>query len=136
MWRTHGERITAHPDDFSDGLRAFIRYGGKLGSDEIQQAEVSIAAFVADWTRVMANLDAVLLPTTACRAFPHGERRPQNTADLTALASASGQPAVAMPVWLRGEALPASVQLVGRHASDLQLLAFAAELQELLVAGY
>lgn len=136
MWRTHRERIAAHPDDFSDGLRAFIRYGGKLGSDEVQQAEARIAAFVAEWTRVMKNLDAVLLPTTACRAFPRGERRPQNTADLTALASASGQPAVAMPVWLRGEALPASVQLMGRHASDLQLLAFAAELQELLVAGY
>jgi aspartyl-tRNA(Asn)/glutamyl-tRNA(Gln) amidotransferase subunit A len=136
MWRTHGERIAAHPDDFSDGLRAFIRYGGKLASDEIQQSEVRISAFVADWTRVMATLDAALLPTTACRAFPQGERRPQNTADLTSLASASGQPAVAVPVVLRGETMPASVQLIGRHATDLQLLAFAAELHERLVTGY
>lgn len=136
MWRTHSERIGAHPDDFSDGLRAFIRYGGKLGSDDIQQAEARIAGFHADWTRAVATLDAVLLPTTACRAFPQGERRPQNTADLTAIASATGQPAVALPVWLRGEDLPASAQLVGRHATDLQLLAFAEQLHEQLATAY
>jgi aspartyl-tRNA(Asn)/glutamyl-tRNA(Gln) amidotransferase subunit A len=136
MWRVHGERITERPDDYSDGLRAFIRYGGKLTADEVQQAEARIASFHAGWTDSMHSLDAVLVPTTAVRAFPHGERRPQNTADLTAIASATGLPALAMPVWLRGEILPASVQLIGAHGSDLQLVAFAEQLQAELAATY
>jgi Asp-tRNA(Asn)/Glu-tRNA(Gln) amidotransferase A subunit family amidase len=136
MWRVHGERIAAQPEDYSDGLRAFIRYGGKLNADEVQQAEARIASFHAGWTDSMRALDAVLLPTTACRAFPHGERRPQNTADLTAIASATGLPALAMPVWLRGESLPASVQVIGAHGSDLQLVAFAEQLQAELAATY
>jgi Asp-tRNA(Asn)/Glu-tRNA(Gln) amidotransferase A subunit family amidase len=136
MWRVHGERITERPDDYSDGLRAFIRYGGKLNTEEILQAETRIASFHAGWSDSMRSLDAVLVPTTAVRAFPHGERRPQNTADLTAIASATGLPALAMPVWLRGEILPASVQLIGAHGSDLQLVAFAEQLQAELAATY
>jgi Asp-tRNA(Asn)/Glu-tRNA(Gln) amidotransferase A subunit family amidase len=136
MWRVHGEQITARPDDYSDGLRAFIRYGGKLNAEEILQAETRIASFHADWSASMRALDAALVPTTACRAFPHGERRPQNTADLTAIASATGLPALAMPVWLRGEILPASVQVIGAHGSDLQLVAYAEQLQAELAATY
>lgn len=136
MWRVHGERIVRRPDDFSDSLRAFIRYGGKLSQDEVQQAEARVAGFYREWSEVMQPFDAVLLPTTAVRAFPHGERRPQNTADLTSIASATGLPAVALPLWLPGDALPASVQLIGPRASDLQLLAFADELHAAVTGSY
>jgi aspartyl-tRNA(Asn)/glutamyl-tRNA(Gln) amidotransferase subunit A len=136
MWRAHGDRIAQRPEDFSDGLRAFIRYGGKLTADEIQQAEARIAGFYADWTQLMHSLDGVLLPTTACRAFPNGERRPQNTADLTSIASATGMPAVALPVALRGEVLPASVQIIGARANDLQIVAFAEQLHAILVQSH
>ena len=34
MWRVHRPRVLERPDDFSDGLRAFIRYGGKLSEDK------------------------------------------------------------------------------------------------------
>lgn len=136
MWRSHGDRIGDRPDDFSDSLRAFIRYGSKLTAEEIEQAEARIAAFYAEWMQVMRSLDALLLPTTACRAFPHGERRPQNTADLTSIASATGLPALAMPAWLIGEALPASLQIIGAHGADLQIIAFAEQLQATLAASY
>ncbi len=129
MWRVHGERSTTRPEDFSDGLRAFIRYGGKLTAGELAQAEARIAGFYADWMKVMSGVDAVMLPTTACRAFPHRERRPQNTADLTAIASATGLPAISLPIACLdtdGTApLPAGLQLIGRAADDLNLIELA-----------
>ena len=130
MWQVHRDRTVRRPEDFSDGLRAFIRYGGKLAADEIRQAEERIAGFYRDWTAATAPLQATLLPTTACRAFPHGERRPQNTADLTAIASATGEPAIAVPVPIRDEMLPASVQLVGHRSRDPDLVVLATELEE------
>ena len=129
MWRVHGERSTTRPEDFSDGLRAFIRYGGKLTAGELAQAEARIAGFYADWMKVMAGLDAVMLPTTACRAFPHRERRPHNTADLTAIASATGLPAISLPIpcldSVEPMPLPAGLQLIGRAADDLNLIELA-----------
>ena len=133
MWRVHGERSTSRPEDFSDGLRAFIRYGGKLTAAELAQAEARIAGFYADWMQVMGKHDAVMLPTTACRAFPHRERRPQNTADLTSIASATGLPALSLPVACRTQGqdaadaapLPAGLQLIGRASDDLNLISLA-----------
>jgi aspartyl-tRNA(Asn)/glutamyl-tRNA(Gln) amidotransferase subunit A len=136
MWREYGARATARPEDFSDGLRAFIRYGGKLEREEIDQAETRIAAFYREWQTATAQLAACLTPTTACRAFAHGERRPQNTADLTAIASATGQPALSMPLALPGEVLPAGLQWIGQSGRDLALVSLAQELEaELAVDG-
>lgn len=129
MWRQHGTRITARPEDFSDALRAFIRYGGRLEREDIAQAEARIDSFRREWQVATASLAACLTPTTACRAFAHGERRPQNTADLTAIASATGQPALSMPLALPGEALPAGLQWIGQIGQDLTLVGLAQELE-------
>jgi aspartyl-tRNA(Asn)/glutamyl-tRNA(Gln) amidotransferase subunit A len=131
MWRAHRGRITDRPDDFSDGLRAFIRYGGRLTPDEVAAAEARIARFYQDWVEATANFAAVALPTTACVSFPHRERRPQNTADLTAIASATGQPALSLPLPHTAGALPAALQLLGRQGGDAALIELAAQLQAL-----
>ena len=47
MWRVHRKRVVERPEDFSDGLRAFIRYGGKLSDEDVAAAERRIAAFSA-----------------------------------------------------------------------------------------
>lgn len=129
MWRVHRQRLNEQADDFSDGLRAFIRYGGKLGADDIHAAELRISQFIADWTRAMAPFDVCVLPTTACASFPQRERHPQNTADLTAIASATGTPALSLPLPSDADALPAGLQLLGPMRSDLELLRIGAELQ-------
>jgi aspartyl-tRNA(Asn)/glutamyl-tRNA(Gln) amidotransferase subunit A len=143
MWRVHGERSTTRPEDFSDSLRAFIRYGGKLTAGELAQAEARIAGFYADWMKVMADHEVVMLPTTACRAFPHRERRPQNTEDLTSIASATGLPAISLPVACQTPGhdtaglrpLPAGLQLIGRAAADLGLIQVAERLEAALHAS-
>lgn len=129
MWRNHRPRLNATPDDFSPGLRAFIRYGGKLSGDEIAAAETRLATFYQDWQTATAGLDAVMLPTVACTSFPIGERRPQNTADLTALASATGMPALQLPIPAPPGQLPAGLQLLGSQGSDRNLMALACALE-------
>lgn len=135
MWREHGGRATARPEDFSDGLRAFIRYGGKLEREDVEQAEARIANFYREWKSATASLAACLTPTTACRAFAHGERRPHNTADLTAIASVTGQPALSMPLRIPGEQLPVGLQWIGQNGRDLALIAFAQDLEAELASS-
>lgn len=129
MWRVHRQRVLERPDDFSDGLRAFIRYGGKLSAEDLAGAEQRIASFVAEWTAATQPFEAVVMPTVACTAFPHGERHPHNTADLTAIASAVGAPAVSLPLPVPAGALPIGLQLVGRRGDDLQLCQLASALE-------
>ena len=125
MSREHREHMNSTPDDYSDGLRAFIRYGGKLGPAELTQAETRIANFYREWQTLMQPLDAVILPTVTCTAFPHGARYPHNTADLTSIATATGLPALSLPLPIVAEGLPFGLQIIGRPAGDLDLLQIA-----------
>ena len=129
MWRSHRSRLNDTPEDYSPGLRAFIRYGGKLSGDDIAGAETRIARFYQDWHDATAAFDAVVLPTVACTSFPLGERRPQNTADLTAIASAAGLPAVQLPIPAATGQLPAGLQLLGRSGQDDNLIGLACSLE-------
>lgn len=133
MWRSHRSRLNDSPEDFSPGLRAFIRYGSKLGGEEIAAAETQIARFYNDWQDVMSGFEVAILPTVACTSFPLGERRPQNTADLTAIASATGQPALTLPVPCAAGELPAGLQLLGHPGHDLNLVSLAARLESSFV---
>lgn len=129
MWRTHRTRIVEHPADFSDGLRAFIRFGGQLGDDDLAAAERRIASFRTEWLAATAEFQAVAMPTVACTSFPHGERHPHNTADLTAIATAVGAPAASLPLPVGVDELPVGLQLVGRANDDLWICQLAVALE-------
>ena len=129
MWRSHRSRLNDTPEDYSPGLRAFVRYGGKLSGEDLADAETRIARFYQDWQDATADLDAVVLPTVACTSFPLGERRPQNTADLTAIASATGVPAVQLPLPAAAGQLPGGLQLLGRAGQDENLVGLACSLE-------
>ncbi len=135
MWRNHRPRLHAAPEDFSPGLRAFIRYGGKLSGDEIAAAETRVARFYHSWQSATAAYDAVILPTVACTSFPIGERPPQNTADLTSIASATGMPALQLPIPARQGHLPAGLQLLGQPGQDRNLIALACALEASLASN-
>ena len=129
MWRVHRQRVVERPDDFSDGLRAFIRFGGKLSTEDVDGAERRIAAFTTEWQAATRPFEAVVMPTVACTAFPHGERHPHNTADLTAIASATRAPAASVPLPVPPGVLPVGLQLVGAVNGDLRVCQLAETLQ-------
>ena len=132
MWRTYRQRIAEAPGDFSDALRAFIRFGNKLDADDISAAEQRIASFMLEFNGAMRGFAACILPTTPCCSFPQAERHPQNTADLTAIASATGGPALSLPMPMAPGEMPTGLQLIGSSNSDLELLRIAGELEAAL----
>lgn len=127
MWRAHRERINEAPSDYSDPLRAFIRFGGRLAAEDLARSETRIANFRSDWLAQTAPLDAVILPATACTAYPFAERHPDNTAELTAIATAAGVPALSVPLPVDAGELPVGLQIIGRPGGDLDLLQLAAD---------
>lgn len=109
----------------SQNLRGLLTYGRDMPSAKLVWAYRQMQAVGDAMARAPGDVDAVFLPTTPQRAFPHGTRPPTNQADLTALANFSGCPAVALPVPVPGEDLPASVQLVGPRWSEARLTVLA-----------
>ena len=85
----------------------------------IEQARAAIRKW-------MSGCDVLLLPTTPQVAFPHGTEVPASQADLTALASIAGLPAVSIPTGTTTEGLPVGAQLVAAHGRDALLLGVAA----------
>ena len=129
MWRVHRTRVLEKPEDFSEGLRAFIRYGGKLTDEDLAAAERRIVEFALEWKATAEPFDAVVMPTVACASFPHGERHPHNIADLTAIATAAGAPAASLALPAGAESLPIGLQVVGRPGSDLRVCQLAAAIE-------
>ncbi len=125
MWRSHREQMTASPSDYSDSLRAFIRFGARLTPEDLMRAEARLTGFRTEWLAQTAPFDAVILPTAACAAFPFGERHPDNTAEFTAIATAAGLPALSVPLPVAGDALPVGLQMIGQAGGDLDLIALA-----------
>ncbi|MEZ5499764.1 MAG: amidase [Steroidobacteraceae bacterium] len=121
MWREHGTAIGNQPQEYSDRLRAFIRAGGQLSDDELTRCEEKIARFHGAWLERFQHLDALLLPAVATATYPRGARPPQNTADLTAPASATGQPALVVPMPRAAGSPPAGLQIIGPMGSDFAL---------------
>lgn len=118
------------PGAISDHLRALLNYGRSAPAAKIAAARAEIAAAAQAVETAFQTVDAILTPTTPQRAFAHGDPIPANQADLTALANFSGCPAVALPVSLQGEALPASVHLMAPRRSDPRLLVWAEALAD------
>jgi amidase len=91
-----------------------------------------------------ADCDAVLTPALALRPVPIGElngdnddpratfRRSGEFTPFTALANATGQPAIALPLYHGEDGLPAAVHFFGRPAQEGMLLALAAQLEAAL----
>lgn len=124
--------LIEQPSAISDHLRSMLIYGRDAPAEKLAAARAEISAAGRSVDGAFDNVDAILLPTAPQRAFPHGTPPPANQADLTALANFTGCPAVAFPVTLAGEALPASVQLMGPRWSDPLLLSWAGVLTKAL----
>ncbi len=119
-------------DGVSEAFHGFLRYGRDASSAKLVAALAELRKSRAAFARASREFDALILPTAPQRAFPHGDAAPDNQADFTALANVAGGPAAAVPVWLDGEELPASVQLVGVHGSDARILSLAAAIERAL----
>ncbi|MEL7153273.1 MAG: amidase [Pseudomonadota bacterium] len=118
------------PGAISDHLRSLLEYGKNAPDEKLIAARTEIASAAQSADEAWKEADAILLPTAPQRAFQHGIPAPANQADLTALANFAGCPAVAIPVSLTGEVLPASVQLMAPRWHDANVLGWAEQLAQ------
>lgn len=120
--------LAAYGDDLegaSPRLRALLDYARAKSAVDYARADRRIDEHVVQVRRLFEHLDVLVLPTVPMSPPPAGGEDPANLADLTALASLAGCPALSLP--LSGGA---GLQLVGPRGSDLRLL----ELGEILAA--
>ncbi|MEH6646374.1 amidase [Sulfitobacter sp.] len=110
-------------------VERLLTYGSTLSAAKLVAGMAEIRAARVQLARSFAQVDVLLMPTTPQRAFQADAPAPANQADFTALANAGGVPALAVPIEVAGQALPASVQLVGPAWSEPRLIRLAMVLE-------
>ena len=114
------EILAAHEhrlDGASARLRGQLDFARRKTAADYARADRLLDGHVVQVRRLFEQFDVLLLPTTASPPPAYGSDEPANLADLTALASLAGCPALSLP-------LPGGLglQLVGAPGSDLRLL--------------
>lgn len=116
-------------DDPSSGISASLRgaleFGRRADAERIDRARAQIERARGAVLAWLAQCDVLLFPTTPHVAFPFDAEVPTNQADLTALASIAGLPAISVPVDAAGGGLPIGAQLVAGPGQDALLLGVA-----------
>ena len=112
--------------DLSAGLQKMLHYGARLGPEKRQGSQAAIDGLRAQATRLFADIDVLLLPTTPHTSFAHAEAAPASQADWACLANILGAPALSFPCPTTD--LPVSCQLLAAPGQDERLLSLACAL--------
>jgi aspartyl-tRNA(Asn)/glutamyl-tRNA(Gln) amidotransferase subunit A len=110
--------LAAHPDGFSDELRANLAFGAKQSAARAAQAYRRLAEVRVLARRVFARIDVLILPTTPQAAFPFSAPVPVDQADITGFANIVGIPAGCVPFGRNAAGLPLSVQVMASAFED------------------
>jgi Asp-tRNA(Asn)/Glu-tRNA(Gln) amidotransferase A subunit family amidase len=121
----HERAMTEWPGAFSPEFRRMLEYGRNVPRERLIKAERVIELAGFEVRRALGEVDLIVSPTTPQPAFPFDGPVPVSQADLTAIASFGGCPAVSIPCGLTRTGLPIGLQLVGRPLGEQALLAAA-----------
>ena len=121
--------LAAHPEGFSDELRANLAFGAKQSAVRAAQAYRRLAEVRVAARRVFAQVDVLVLPTTPQAAFAFSALVPVDQADLTGIANIVGIPAGCVPFGRNAEGLPVSVQVMASAFEDRLVLDVLAALE-------
>lgn len=121
----HKADMTAYPEAFSPECRRMLEFGRDASAARLVKAERAIQ--VAGWQlrRALREVDLIVAPTAAQCAFSFSVPTPVGQADLTAIASLGGCPAISIPCGLGATKLPVGLQLIGRPFGERKVLATA-----------
>lgn len=108
------EFAAAEVDGVSPSFRACLAYGANLTAPRLVEALARVKHAGDMCRHLLRTYDGLLLPTAPQTAFPFESEAPANQADLTCLANFAACPAIAIPVKTSADALPASIQIIGR----------------------
>lgn len=120
-----GGSIDRGDSPYSAGFQSLIAFGRNASAEKVAAARRTVAGLRAAVLHALSEADAIVMPTAPQEPFAHGAAAPVSQADLTALASLAGCPAVTLPHGF-GQVRPAaSVQIAGAPFSEVRLLHLA-----------
>jgi aspartyl-tRNA(Asn)/glutamyl-tRNA(Gln) amidotransferase subunit A len=125
----HAADLRERPELFSDELRAGFELGSFYQATDYVQAQRIRGYMLGEVSRAMAELDAIVTPTSplvatsAENAQPdHAMLRPRNTMPFNAL----GLPAISVPCGFTRAGLPIGLQIAGHAFDEATVLQIAA----------
>ncbi|MFT3864348.1 MAG: amidase [Solirubrobacterales bacterium] len=132
----HREQLSRRPETFGADVRRLLEGGAAVSAADYVAALRERRALRDELDRILADRDAIVLPTTAIvapplDADPIAVREPLTC--FTRPFGVSGHPAVSLPGPTTG--LPVGIQVVGRRGEDERLLAIAAGLEQCWAVG-
>lgn len=137
----HGERIETHRDKYKDTIIWNVEAGQKLSGADIAAAEVKRSQIYQRVVRFFRDVDFLVLPVSQVAPFAITTEYP-TVIDGTEMQTyidwmkscyyitITGLPAVSLPFGFTDEGLPVGIQIVGKPLGELELLRFAASIEE------
>jgi Asp-tRNA(Asn)/Glu-tRNA(Gln) amidotransferase A subunit family amidase len=142
--RERGHLLDA-PDLLTAYEHASLRAATKLRSADVARAREALPEFRSRVDRFLHRFDAILTPTVATVAFPHGDRPKAidgapvdwlwGAFPFTSPFNVAGTPAITLPVGL-SDGLPIGAQLVAAQDRDADLLNLAESLETAMAFDY
>jgi len=137
----HRERLKRRGGDVDQNVRARIERGREMSASDYVELMQTRARLVRAFDARLADLDALVMPTTPIVAPRMTEVAtpetfmPKNFLLLrnTAIVNFFDLCAISLPLWRR-DGLPTGLMLVGRNGHDHRLLRIAAAVEKLLSA--
>ncbi len=121
----HERDLAAYPGAFSPAFRRMLEFGRDVPAARLVKAEIAIQVAGFLLRRALTEVDLIIAPTAPQPAFAFSASAPAGQADLTAIASLGGCPAVSVPCGLSRAGLPIGLQLIGPPFGERALLAAA-----------
>ena len=136
----HREHLAHHAEDFDPNVRARIERGAKLTAADYVDMARRRARLIRAMDAQLANLDALMLPTTPIVAPTIAEMLDTNTFNTknmlllrnTATWNFFDMCAISLPI--PGSGLPVGLMLVARNGHDRRLFEIAAGIERLFAA--
>ena len=124
----HAGRLRNHPEKFSPQCRADLELGHFYKATDYLQAQRLRQHLMAEVAKVMAPLDALIMPTTPITSTPiegnpadHPVYRVRNTMPFNFLSL----PAMSLPCGFSKAGLPIGLQIVGKPFDEAGILGIA-----------
>lgn len=127
--------IDRDPDGFSSQFKGLLDFARRFDKASIAAGERVLASTTSLLRSILADAEAIILPTAPQTAFPLAEPAPVTQADFTGLANIAGLPAISVPAGLSAGGLPIGVQFVGREGGERTIIDLAVRLDAVL-KGY
>ena len=134
--RVHKTLMTEHSGDYLPNSKAAIEAGLKVSDDKYRDAKQKQKECTLEVYRLLRRHDFIISPTQPDIAPAISEASKMSNEDLdrylefTKIFNLSHDPAISLPAgFVNG--LPIGMQIVGMHGSDMDIISFAEQYQQL-----